>query len=183
MLKEEAAEIIEHEEYFYQSGEFWVSVAFVLLIACLFSPMLKIIKKAINGRIQRIKDDLQTAETLKIDAQKLYAEYERKFQNTDKEVAEIIANKQEAIEQTKAQKIHGLELLLKQKEREADAKINYIYTQAKAEINKRVIEKAVNLVSSAAAMKLNKKDYDKLISQSISNIEKYPLNIKNNNIF
>lgn len=178
MVEDSAAEMIAHEEYFYQSAEFWVAVTFILLMACLFSPMLKIIKKAINGRIQRIKDDLQAAETLKIDAQKLYAEYERKLQNTDKEIAEIIANKQEVIAQTKAQKIHSLELLLKQKEKEADGKISYIYTQAKTKINKEVIEQAVNIISATAVKKLNKKDYDKLISQSISNLEKYPLNIK-----
>lgn len=178
MVENSVVDTIAHEEYFYQSAEFWVAVTFVLVMACLFSPLLKIIKQAINNRIQRIKDDLQTAETLKIDAQKLYAEYERKFQNTDKEIAEIIANKQEVIAQTKAQKIHNLESLLRQKEKEADAKINYIYTQAKAEINKRVIEQAVNIVSATAVAKLNKKDYDKLINQSISNIESYSLNIK-----
>lgn len=177
MVEVNATDLIVHEEIFYQSAEFWVGIAFVFALAISFSSVVKLIKSIINKRIQRIKKELQDAETLKIDAQKLYAEYERKFQNMDKEIAEIIANQQEVITQTKAQKMREFEHLLKQKETDTTAKINYAYTQAKTEISKKVIEKAINIISTAIPAKLDKKDYDNLITQSISNIEKCSLGL------
>lgn len=169
-----------HEEMFYQSAEFWVSISFVFVVLFLFSPLVKFCKDLIKKRISQISNQLQEAELLKVDAQKLYAEYERKFQNTDREIAEIIANQKNIIEQTKEQKMQELAHILKQKENDTSAKINYSYIQAKAEVNKQVIEKAIYIIKAMVSSKLTKKDYDRLINLSISNIEKCPLDIKIN---
>ena len=48
----------------------------------------------IAKRIIRIRKELQDAENLKLQAQKLYAEYERKFINTDAEVAGIVKERE-----------------------------------------------------------------------------------------
>ena len=167
-----------HEEVFYQSAEFWVSIAFIFVVLFLFSPMVRFCGDMIKKRISRISNQLQEAEILKVDAQKLYAEYERKFQNIDHEISEIISNQENMIEQTKKQKMQELEHILKQKENDTAAKIDFSYVQAKAEINKQVIEKAIYIVKSMISSKLTKKDYEKLISLSISNIDKCPLDIK-----
>lgn len=176
MITQTVENIATQEEVFYQTGEFWVSVAFVFVVIFCFLPVSRLVKDLINKRIQYIKNELQDAENLKIDAQKLYADYERKYQDTDKEIAEIIANQQDVIKQTKEQKMHDLERSLKQKEQDTNAKIKYAYTQAKEEINAKVIERAINIVSNAISSKLTKKDHDNLINQSISNLQNTVLN-------
>lgn len=168
-----------HEEIFYQSAEFWVGAAFIMVVAFLFFPMSKIIKQLINKRIERIKDELQEAETLKLDAQKLYAEYERKFLNVNNEVAEIIANQKEIIEQTKSKKMRELNSQLKNKETEANAKIDQAFKQIRKEINTLIYQKSLAILSQIIRTKLTKDDYNKLIDKSISNIENIEIG-KNN---
>ncbi len=169
------AKIVTDEELFYQTGEFWVSTAFICVVLLCFFPITNFIKNLINKRIQFIKKELQDAESLKIDAQNLYAEYERKYQNTDNEISEIIANQQEVIKQTKEQKIRDLDRSLKQKEQETEAKIRYAFMQAKEEINTKIVEQAVALLSKTISSKLTKKDHDALINQSISKLQKIHL--------
>ena len=169
-------EATAHEEVFYQTGEFWVSVAFICVVILCFLPITKFIKKLIDKRIQYIKNELQDAENLQIDAQKIYAEYERKYQDLDKEIAEIIANQQDVIKQTKEQKMRDLDRSLKQKEQDTSAKIKYAFIQAKEEINARIIERAIKIVTKAITSKLTKKDHDNLINQSIKRLQNITLN-------
>ena len=65
----------EGSEIFYYSAEFWVSVAFIVVIALLFVPISRVVRNLIQQRITRIRTELQEAEVLKTDAQKLYADY------------------------------------------------------------------------------------------------------------
>ena len=166
-----ASALAEHEEVFYQSAEFWVGAAFVLLVATLFSPILKVVKEMIRQRIERIKAELAEAENLKLDAQKLYADYERKFINTDSEVAEIVENQIKTINQTKERKIAELNSLLKHKQTLAEAKIEQSYKQEQAEINKLVGQKSLAILNNFLRYKLTKNDHDKMIDSSIDNIK------------
>ena len=79
--KENVKEIAN--EAFYQNVEFWVGVSFILVVICLFPSAVKLIKQLINQRIERIKNDLQTAETLKLDAEKLQGEVLRLARRED----------------------------------------------------------------------------------------------------
>ena len=81
---EQTIELSHHEEAFYLSAEFWVSIAFVLTILIILTPGLKAIKKLIDNRISRIKNELNEAEILKMEAQQLYSDYERKLTNIKK---------------------------------------------------------------------------------------------------
>lgn len=170
------AQAMEHEEMFYQGAEFWVGVVFVLVVGFLFPLAKKAISTAIRQRITRIQKQLQDAENLKLDAQKLYAEYERKFVNTDNEVAEIIANQKEIIEQTKQKKIQELNQLLRQKQNEAESKIEQEFSVAYAEVNTLIYRKTLNILHQVIQFRLTSEDYQKLIDNSIDNIEKMEIN-------
>lgn len=162
----------EGSEVFYQSAEFWVSIAFVLVIAMLFIPLSRVIKNLIQQRITRIRTELQEAETLKTDAQKLYADYERKFANIDKEVADIVASQQEVIAKTKEKKTLELKQSLQHKQNETEARLEQSFEQAKAEINTLICNKAFKILTKAIKKNLKKTDYNKLIDASITNIGK-----------
>ena len=88
-ITELSTHAIEHHEVFYKSAEFWVGASFVLVVALLYKPLISVIKSAIFSRIERIKNELQEAEELKLKAQELYAKYERNLLNIDDEIAHI----------------------------------------------------------------------------------------------
>ncbi len=158
-------------EAFYQSGEFWVAIAFVLVITVLMKPLLKAGKNLITKRIIRIKRELQEAENLKLEAQRLYAEYERKFLNTDKEVAEIIKEQKNLIEETKEKKIRELNIYLQRKSNEVDNRIEQEFEQVEYEINNLISKRTEEILTSVISSKLTKSDYNHLIERSINQIK------------
>lgn len=171
-------EISEHQtiqeiptEAFYQSGEFWVAIAFVLVMSALLKPLLKAGKNLITKRIIRIKRELQEAESLKLEAQKLYADYERKFLNTDKEVADIIKEQENVIEETKEKKIRELNLYLQRKSNEVDNRIEREFEQVGQEINNLISNRTEEILTSVISSKLTKSDYNHLIEKSINQIK------------
>ena len=78
-LVENVANMPEVEEAFYLTAEFWVSVTFVLVVGFLYSPLAKKAKELLLKRIERIKKELSDAENIKLEAQNLYADTERKW--------------------------------------------------------------------------------------------------------
>lgn len=171
--------VVEHEEVFYQSAEFWVSVVFVLVVGILFMPAVRLIKNMTRQRIERIKGELSDAENLQIDAQKLYADYERKFINAEKETEEIIVNQQNFISQMKENKFNELDQLLNRKQNEVNARIELASEQLKTEINTKICQKALNILYQVIKSKLTKNDYNKLIDDSIKNIKKIEIGGEN----
>ena len=169
------ADIVEetsaHGEVFYLSAEFWVAVAFVLVIALLAKPIIKALSSLINNRIQRIKKELAEAEELKLEAQKLYAEYERKFAETDKEIARITAERENAIDENKEKRLRELNNFLQRKQIEVENRIEQEFEQAGAEINSAVGQRTIEILQKVISVKLTKADYNRLIENSISNIK------------
>lgn len=167
---ENISTVMEHKELFFQSAEFWVGAAFVLVVALLYTPVMHAIRQMIEKRITRIRDELQEAENLKLEAQQLYADYERKFLNTENEVAEIISNQERIIAETKERKLHELNSLLKQKEIEADAKIEQAFEKTNAEINALISLRMTNILEKTLKKCLTSKEQVKLVDQSIQHL-------------
>lgn len=171
LTKDAVQTVAEHKEAFYQSAEFWVGAVFVVVVGLLVPPAIKLIKKLTNDRISRIKEELHEAENLKLDAQKLYAEYEKKFINAEKEAEDIIDNQQRFIEQTKEKKISELNQFLNRKQTETTARIDLATEQLKKTINTKICYNAFEIVYQVMGEKLIRKDHDRLINESIDNIK------------
>lgn len=165
-----------HQEAFYLSAEFWVGVAFVLVIFVIYKPAFNAIKSILNNRINNIKNDFQEAEELKLEAQSLYADYERKLLNVEAEINKIIAEENLLIEENKEQKIKDLNSKLRQKQNEVDGKLDLAYEKASKEINGLLIDKSIEIIYTLVKSKLTKTNYTKLIDKSISNIDKAHIN-------
>ena len=176
-LSNETIDTTHVEPFFYLNPEFWVGVAFVLVVILIYKPAYRIIKDKINARINRIKSEFQKAETLKLDAQSAYAKYERKLLNVEKEIGEIIKREELVIDELKEQKIKDLNLKLKQKQKEYDGKINLAIENTQKEVNVLIINKSIDILNDTFKSKLTKANYNNLIDKSISNLSN--LSIRN----
>ena len=171
-VEQAAPEALVHEEPFYMEAEFWVAVAFVLVIALLSKPVGKIINGLLHKRIKGIADRIDEAVQIKSDAQRLLAEYERKFGNAENEAYQIIEKSKREIEFIKKEKIDKLERELQLKEKEAVNRIERASHKAVEEITAMSSDLAVEAVKEALRRKLNEKAKDRLIEQSIAELEK-----------
>lgn len=169
---EQTIELSHHEEAFYLSAEFWVSIAFVLTILIILTPGLKAIKKLIDNRISRIKNELNEAETLKMEAQQLYSDYERKLTNIKKEIEDIINEENIIISEKKEHKLHELDSMIRKKEMEINGKIELASEQVKKEINKLIADKTLSIINTIINQKITKSMHNELIDNTINNITK-----------
>jgi len=162
----------ETAEPFYTSAEFWVGVAFVLVVIFLSKPVSKAITTLLIKRREKIKARLNEAASLQDEAQKLLAQYERQYQNTQKEVEEIISKAEQELSDQNNKTTQLLENELIKKQKEAERIIETATDKARDEMTSAISKKTLEIVKSRLSENLTKSKRSKLIDASISNILK-----------
>ena len=168
IIENTAAQLHGHEEIFYQSAEFWVGVAFVLVVLLLAGPIGRLVRSMLNKRIDNITKRIHDAAELRDEAQKLLADYEKKFLNADKEAQAILNKSQKEIEYFKKENLAKLEEEMKIKEKEAEDRITASKEKAAREISDLTSELTIKTVKAAIVKNLDAKTQNKLIDDSIS---------------
>jgi F-type H+-transporting ATPase subunit b len=164
--------VSEHHEVFYQSPEFWVGMAFVLVVAALAKPISKLVKSALNKRQENIIKRINDAENLRNEAQLLLAQYERKFLNAKDEAQEILDKSNSEIKNLTEYKLQKMEEELASKQNDVDKLINTAIEKTRTEINTLASTKAINIAKSYIIQNIDYKQHEKLIDTSIDNILK-----------
>tara|TARA_A100001011_G_scaffold362814_1_gene412177 strand:+ start:233 stop:808 length:576 start_codon:yes stop_codon:yes gene_type:complete len=101
---------------YWASQAFWLTVIFILLYLSLSKLFIPKIKKNIDDRENKIKEDLEEAQKLKETADQKLKEYEKLIESTKKEVHKIILESKNKL---------GADISIKKKsfEKEIDAEI------------------------------------------------------------
>lgn len=172
VLENTAQELGAHgAEPFYLHAEFWVGMAFVLAVLGLIKPAGSAIVGLLRKRGQEIADRIQDAVSLKEEAQKLLADYERKFRGAEKEAADILVRSEREIEMIKKETLAKLEAEMVAKEAEAKARLKTAEAEAAKEISEKTADVTIAAVKKILADSLDDKALDKLIDSSIERIK------------
>lgn len=173
IMEETAVATSGHEhEIFYQSAEFWVAMAFVLTILLLSRPIFKAVSALINKNISQIRNRIDEAAELQLDAEKLLASYEHKFRNVKKEADAILKKSQNEIEYLRKASISRMEQEMAQKEKDVADKLNEAKNSAIKEISEVAGELSIKAARTIILQKLNSKEVDTLIDKSIEKLDK-----------
>lgn len=70
----------------------WVALSFVLFAILAFKLGRKSVVGKLDDKIQEIKDEIDNAERIRVEAQELLAQYQRKQQDAEKEAKEMVKN-------------------------------------------------------------------------------------------
>ena len=167
-----AAELDGHHEVFYQSAEFWVAMAFVLVVAALARPIGRTVVALLKKRIARIIARIREASALQEDAQKLLADYEKKFLNAESEAAAILKKAEKEVDYFKTENLSKLEQDMRQKEKDAEDRLTSAKEKASQEIASLTSELTIKAVKKAVAKHLDKAAQSKLIDNSIALLSK-----------
>jgi F-type H+-transporting ATPase subunit b len=132
----------------FQDPTFWVAVAFIILlgVAFYFKVHRALIAK-LDERAARIKAQLDEAQTLREEAQKTLAEYQRKQRDAIAETQQIIDHAKEEAGRMRDEAQAELERALARRADQAEEKI----AQAEAAALKEVRNQAVDIAMAAAA--------------------------------
>jgi F-type H+-transporting ATPase subunit b len=130
----------------WQDPTFWVAVAFVLFVIFTFKPIGKAMTGGLDKRSEAIRAEIENAQTLREDAQKLLADYKRKQRDALKEADEILEHAKVEIGRLKETSNEDLAAALKRREQGAMDKI----AQAEAQALQDVRNQAVAIALAAA---------------------------------
>ncbi len=157
----------------FQDPTFWVAVAFVILLAALFYfKVHRQMLSQLDARAARIKAQLDEAQTLREEAQKTLADYQRKQRDAITETERIIEHAKEEAQRLREQAEADLQHALARRREAAEEKI----AQAEAAALKEVRNQAVDVAMAAAAKLLAEEvkpaQSKALIDESIEELSK-----------
>jgi F-type H+-transporting ATPase subunit b len=153
---------------FLNDHEFWVAVAFVIVVAGGFYKLRPMIAKSLDDRAAQIKASLEEAQRLRDDAQKTLAEYQRKQRDALKEAEAIIAHAKSEAERIGKQAALDLEAALERRTRQAEEKIAQEETKALAEVRGAAVDVAIAATREIIAQTLDARSGGAMIDAAIA---------------
>jgi F-type H+-transporting ATPase subunit b len=153
-----------------RNAEFWVLVAFVILVAALFKPVRKAFTGGLDARAAKIKSDLDEAQRLRDEAQALLAEYQETQKSALAEAQAIL--RQAGIEagRGREQAARDLEAALKRREQQAIDRIAQAEAKALDEVRASAVDLAVAVTGNLLKSSLDRESAARLVEQAISEL-------------
>ena len=154
----------------FSDPQFWVFIAFIIFLGVIIKPVRKILSINLGDKIQEIKDSIDQAEKIKNDAQLALSEI-KKRQNEVKGEIDLI--EQEAKEKiTIIEKNAHTKLIdqINKRNALASVKIDQMTRDANTEIQKHITQIAISATVNILEKKLNDKEKQNLINQSVNEL-------------
>ena len=127
----------------FESEVFWVAVALVIFLALAYKMGWKSAMDGLDARGDKIRKDIEDAQTLREEAQKALAEYKRKQRDALAEADEIIKHAKTESKRLQEQAQKDLEASLARREQLAMEKIAQAEASAMAEVRDKAVDVAV----------------------------------------
>ena len=152
--------------------EFWVAVAFVVLMAVFaWLGIHRTVLKALDHRSERIKSELDDARRLKDEAAKLLADYQARRAGAEREAQEIIAGARVEAERIAAEAKTKMEDFVVRRTKTAEGKIALAETQALADVRAAAADAAVAAASTVLSQTVKVPFAESLLSKGISEVK------------
>lgn len=149
---------------------FWVFLSFLLFAAAGYRFGWGRFMAKLDGKIEKIREDLSTAESLRIEAQELLAQYQRRQRDAAAEAEEIVASAKKAAEMIRKEAEEELSATLSRKEVQLAERLKRMEDSAKAEIRAYAAELAVKATEEIISSKLDQAANDRLVDASIKSV-------------
>ena len=137
-------------ELFNPAGaEFWVLVATVIFLATVWKVGgFGQLTQALDTRAERVQKELDEAKSLREEAQKLLAEYQRKQQEAEAEAKAIVKAAETEAERLKVESVAKVQDFIARRTKIAEQKIAQAEAQAVGEVRAAAAEAAVTAAST-----------------------------------
>ena len=151
--------------------EFWVAVAFVILMGVFaYFGIHRTVLQSLDHRRDRIKAELDDARRLKDDAAKLLAEYQARRASAEREAQDIIASAQADAERIASEAKAKLEDFVARRTKTAESKIALAEAQAIADVRSAAANAAVAAASTILSQSVKGSVADDLLAKGIAEV-------------
>jgi F-type H+-transporting ATPase subunit b len=150
------------------TAEFWVAVSFFLFVGLVvYFGAHKKVAVWLDARAERIAKDLAEAERLRVEADKVLADYRRKQADAVKEAQAIIDLASREAEILAAETRRSMKEHFERRMKLAEDKIARAEAEALREVREAAADAAVTAAQIVIAQKLTPETADKLVKQGI----------------
>jgi F-type H+-transporting ATPase subunit b len=154
-------------EFIYEA-EFWVAVSFFLFVGTLlYLGVHKKLTSVLDARAARIAKDLDEAERLRVEAEKVLADYRRKQGEAVKEAQGIIDMASKEAEILAAETRRSMKEHFDRRMKLAEDKIARAEAEALREVRAAAADAAVAAAQIVIAQQLTPETADRLVKQGI----------------
>jgi F-type H+-transporting ATPase subunit b len=130
----------------------------------------KPISQALNGRIEGIREQLETLETKKKEAENQLAKYSEKLSQMDQEAKKILSAYIQQGEETKSRLIEQAKLAAEKLEVQAQRNIEHHFQQAKQKLQSELIDKALVKAEVMIKESISDKDQERLVEEYLDKV-------------
>ena len=155
--------------YFDESA--WVALGFIIFIAIVWRKVGSALSDLLDNRVNKIKNELAEAETLRIEAEKELKKFQVMQNEAVEDAKRIIADAQEAAERIRKAAVEKAKESIKRRENQAKAKIAASEAAVLAELKMRATSIAISASKEILVSELNDELNSSIIDESISQIK------------
>ncbi len=121
----------------------WVAISFVIFAAIIFVLGRKSVTASLDCKIEEIKSEIENAERLRVEAQELLAQYQRKQRDAEKEAGEMLEHAKKQAKQLKKDAEKELAVSMDRREDQLAERLKRIEENAISEIQSHAADLAV----------------------------------------
>ncbi len=155
---------------FFSESTNWVLISFVIFAIGFWKFGLKLLLGKLDGRIEDIRKEIETAESLRVEAQELLAQYQRKQRDAAREAESIVAAAEEHAAEIQKQAEADLDEMAARKEAQLKDRLKRMEEVAMQDIKAYAAELSVMATAEIIAKQMDQATNDRLIDQSIKSI-------------
>ncbi len=156
-------------EFLYDQN-IWLVMSFAIFATLVFKFGKQAVLDKLDSRIESIRIELKNAENLRIEAQEMLAQYQRKHKDGVKDAEAILKNAQIQAAEIQAKAEADLNETLERREKQLSERLERMKQSAKDEILEYASTLAIAATREIIEDKLDKKANDVLVDQTIKNI-------------
>lgn len=150
-----------------QDTNVWVLISFLIFAGIFVRYAWHIVLGKLDGRIAEIKRDIETAESLRVEAQELLAQYQRKQRDAAREAETIVAHARNTAMQIRAEAETSLKDAMARREEQMQERLKRMEEKAMNDIRAYAAELAVRATREIIASEMDEKTSATMVDQSI----------------
>lgn len=151
---------------------FWVAVAFAVFVLMVFRPVGKSMGQALDKRSAAIEKELAEAMRLREEAQSTLAAYQKKHRQISEEAEEILKHAREEAHRMQVEAQDAIKRAVENRITQADEKIALEEQKAIQDVQKQVVDVAIQAARSVITKNMQSEADDQLIRLAVKDIHR-----------
>jgi len=158
------------EHNMFQDPTFWVGIAFCITVLSLIKLAGKAIGGVLQARAEKIASRLDEAAKLRVEAEKLLAEYTARHEKLEQTTRDALKEAEKNAQQLKENIKKEFEDKLKHREETAYQRLDRAMEEASGEVRDLAVTIAMQAVEKILSEKLSGEDGQRLIENAIDSL-------------